>query len=173
VRLVVLLVLVAAGCGGDGNPLARSCRGRAVPNCLPYEYSVVTEASLEPGMISVGDPGGMARIRVVLDTCGAMAPDPHEVSLSARADNPMGLPDSGSPPAVFFLTEVRDNGLDGDATAKDGMIDVMVGNPFIGPEVPPDEDIVIRFQPRAGRTCTGESLEIPYRTGPRFEPPMP
>ena len=180
----ILLVIVGGltpGCTGSSPPLERSCRGRVVPNCLPFEYSIANEAALEPNGLEVGNPLQEARIRVVLQSCGTDAPTPHRVAVLARAQNQAGFPDASTSSAVFSLIEVRDDGSTyGDSAEKDGLIDVTTPNPFADTEVPAERDIVLRFEPRAppdcssgtcrGGTCRGQPIEIPYRTGPQFTP---
>jgi hypothetical protein len=144
---------------------------------LPFEYSRVTAASVEPERIPVDDPTETLQLRVDLATCEEDAPEPHEVAVSARLDNDSGLGDGGVAPTVFDLLTLRDDGrTEGDAMAKDGVIDVEVTSPFIGGQAFPNREIVLRFEPRApaqcgdagciGGTCRGEPLEIEYQTGP-------
>lgn len=173
--------MALVGCDDGGAPLERSCRGQAVPNCLPYEYSVVTEASLSPSGVMIDDPTAMVDVRVRLSNCGEDTPLGHEVAVRALAPSSSGLTDAGPRDSVFDLLSVRDDGETyGDTVAKDGLIEVTVPNPFVGPEALVNQDLVLRFMPAApaqcsggaciGGTCQGEVLEVPYRTGGRFTP---
>jgi len=169
--LALLCVAGIAACGGEDPPLTRSCAGEAIPNCRPYEYAVVTTASIEPNGILVGDPAATVHVRVELDTCGARSPGPHSVAIRALviAGGSIGA-DAGASERILNLEEVADNGAAfGDDTAQDGLIDVFVPNPFIG-DVPPDADMTLRLAPRLN-TCEGDTYEIPYRTGARWAPP--
>jgi len=163
------VVIALAGCGGEDSLLTRSCRGEAVPNCRPYEYSIVESASLTPDGLSVSDFGAEAHVQVHLQTCGEQAPSPHEIVVRALAASPDVLADGGDSVAVYTLLTLSDNGMDGDAVAKDGVVDVMVPNPF-GAEVPADRSMTLRFEPRILPSCVGETLEAPYHTGTRFQP---
>lgn len=171
--------LLAGGCS-DGPPLTRSCNGKTVPNCLPYEYSIVREASLTPDGLEIANPGQEAMVRVVMDTCGEDAPVAHEVVIRVISVNDSMIGDGGATEAVFQVAEVRDDGRsDGDPVAKDGVIEATIDNPFFG-MIPANRAVTLRFEPNApadcssgtcrGGTCAGEALEVPYRTGPRFEP---
>jgi hypothetical protein len=163
------------GCS-DGTRLEQSCSGNTVPNCLPYEYSIVQQAELEPPGLDVDDASQMAEVLVVMDTCGKDAPRPHEVAVRARTESMVGLGDAGARPSIFNLVTLRDDGnTHGDAEAKDGRIDVTIPNPFVGTEVPSGTEVMLRFEPLApaqceggecfGGTCRGESKSIPYTTG--------
>lgn len=176
-----LLLAGLVGCGG-GSLLERSCRGEtlATPSCLPYEYSIVREASITPSELQIGDPGSNALLTIVLGTCGTRAPQPHRVRLVARTQNPTSLSDAGSSTSLIDLnTEVRDDGEDGDAAANDGVIITEVINPFFA-DIPAETDLFVRFEPKApvdcssgtcvGGSCIGETLEVPYRTGESFRP---
>ena len=169
------LAIVCASCltwllaCGQDPPLARSCAGEAVPNCRPYEYSLIDGAELEPTGIEVGDPAAMAHVVVHLSTCGTATPAPHTIAVSALASRE-GIGDSGISPMLFALLELKDDGTTlGDDTPGDGLIDVMVPNPFIGP-VPADADVTLRFSAQLG-TCVSPTVEIPYRTGARWSAP--
>ena len=162
--------LLVTACGDEDSLLTRSCRGEAVPNCRPFEYSVVESASLTPDGLSVSDFGAEAHIVVRLQMCGAQTPTPHEVVIRALAASPDVLADGGGDSvAVYTLLTLGDNGMDGDAVAKDGMIDVMRENPF-GPEVPADRSMTLRFEARILPSCVGQAFEVGYRTGERFSP---
>jgi len=162
-RIVVAGAALSSGCGDDP-PLERSCGGETVGNCRAYEYAVVTEASVTPDGISPGDPAVRAQVHVVLDTCGEQAPMPHRILVRGLASR-VGLPDAGPSTMVFTLADLRDDGsTDGDAVAKDGIVDVTLDNPFF--DLPASTDVLLRFEPRID-LCSGEALEVPYRTGPR------
>ncbi len=164
------MLLMVASCGEDDD-FARSCRGKAVPNCLPYEVAILESASLTPAAVPVGDPTARVDIRVELSRCEAFERN-HEVTLQIRT-----LDES---PRIFDLVTVRDDGREGDTAAGDGLIEKNLENPFFGPEIPADADVVLRWQARAprdcssgscvGGTCRSEILETPYHTGPRPVP---
>ena len=169
--LVAPTLLACTGCG-DETALERSCGGEAVPDCRPYEYAVVTAASLEPDRVMVGDPTAMLRVHVEMDLCGERAPGPHQVVVRALAQGSGGVPDAGSSERLYDLEELVDDGSTfGDETAQDGVIDVVLPSFFIG-DVPTDTEMTLRFTPQLN-TCEGELFELPYRTGPRFVPPGP
>lgn len=159
------------GCGDDGDDFARSCRGQAVPDCLPYELAMLEAASLMPDGVPVGDPTVRVDVRVELSRCEAFERN-HEVTLQIRT--------LGESPRIFDLVTLRDDGRDGDAMAGDGLIEKNIENPFFGPEIPADADVVLRWQARAprdcssgecvGGTCRSEILETPYHTGARPVP---
>lgn len=169
IPLAFLLALAAAACGDD-DPLEESCSGERVAECAPYEYAVVRSATVEPAMIMVGDPTPEARahVRVEYDSCGERAPGTHRIAMLARTERE-GLPDAGASLMVITLEELRDDGDSfGDETARDGVVDVMVPNPFF--DLPENRTFDLRFEPRLG-SCIGEALEIQYTTGDRWEPP--
>jgi len=159
---------LALGCDSTDSPLlARSCAGEAVPNCRAYEYSRVTEAELRPAELRIGDVRANAMFHVRLETCGASAPARHEVVvqlLATRGSVPM---DGGDSLMIFPLGSLQDDGTTGDAAADDDVIDHTVPNPLIS-AIPPTADVTLRFDPRAGPSCVGEGVEVPYRTGMRF-----
>jgi hypothetical protein len=171
ISLVLLSAACLLACGGEDPPLTRSCAGEAIPNCRPYEYAVVTAASLEPDGILVGDPAATVHIRVELDTCGDRSPGPHTVAIRALVTTGGAAgADAGSSGRILSLEEVADDGVTfGDEVARDGSIDVFVPNPFIG-DVPVDTDMTLRLAPRLN-TCEGDTFELPYRTGARWAPP--
>lgn len=151
-----LLALVLLSCNG-GSDLERSCSGEAIVNCLPYQYSVIEEAIVEPDMLNVGDVTQTAHIRVVLSTCseGGFT---HDVSLRLL-DPGTGLEDER---LLDILTLVDDGETEGDETAGDGVIDVRVPNPFVGETLPANSDVSLRFQSKSrsdcsSGTCRGDS----------------
>lgn len=167
--VVGVLTVGALGCGGDGgSDLERSCRGRAVPNCLPYELAEITEASVTPAEVQVGDAAAEVSIRVAFDRCPDLARN-HQVTLQLRDGE-----------QLQDLLTLVDDGEGGDAMAGDGLIEKTIGNPFIGPMIPDSRTVQLRFQTRVppdcsgesciGGTCRSEALEIAYRLGARFEP---
>ena len=166
-RVAPLLALLVLAC--EGSALERSCGGNAVELCDPYEYAIVTGATLEPPELPVADFDELAAIRVDLGRC-ADAPAPHVVLLSAIVPDDMPADGGGAGVSVMSLLTLEDDGSNGDPTAGDGVIDVRVVNPFIA-TVPPETDITLRFTPRSSspRPCTGGSFELPYRTGPMRE----
>jgi hypothetical protein len=169
-RALTTLVLCAlAGCScGDGSLLERSCDGEAVALCEPYEYAVVTEGSITPMEITLGDPRQRAMVHVRYDKC-ERAPGNHQVRISALTGGVM-RPDGGGGAALVSLVTVRDDGAGGDTVAGDGEIDVMVDNPF-STTLPEESDLELRFEPFLPPGCSGETLGgVPYRTGVRFAP---
>lgn len=158
-------LIMALGC--EVPLLQRSCAGERVALCVPYEHSVVTSASIEPAELPVADFSMDARVRIELERCPD-APAPHVVELLAVV--PDGEPGEVR---VTSLVTLRD-GEDGDPVDGDGIIDVTITNPLLV-TVPPESDITLRFSPRSLRRdtsdpldigCTGESFDVPYRTGP-------
>lgn len=154
-----LVPLLLLGCD-PGTDAARSCRGEAVLECDPYEWVVVEEASLEPAAIPLGDPRVRAHVRVTLTGCGDRTPVAPTVQLQAL----LGRADGGPPSSIVPLASVT------AAAPGSTTIDVEIDNPFalLG-GVPPDTDLTLRFVPVTGG-CTGDALEVPYRTGPRVVP---
>ena len=168
--LVVSLALALASCGGEPEApaLDRSCRGERVLECDPYEYTAVRAATLTPARLRPLDPSGRASVRVELEAC-EMRSGPAEVQLLALLPRDPTMPDAGEDAVrvVDLGLAVSDDGMNGDTTANDGVIEQELGNPF-GREIPGDTDITLRFVPvLAG--CQGDPLEVPYRTGARFE----
>ena len=172
-RIVALMVLACglAACGSS-EPFERSCNGKAVPNCLPYELSILESATLEPSMVTIEDPTERVDVRIQLMRC-EMLDRAHEVTIEMRAG-------TEEMPRILDLVTVRDDGMDGDVEARDGLIEKTIENPFFGAEIPANRDVFLRFQARApadcssgmciGGTCRSETLEVPYRTGMRFDP---
>jgi hypothetical protein len=165
----VLFAALWTACGGD--PIEKSCNGEALPSCRPFEYAVATGATADPSEVVIGDPLSEIHFHVTLATCGADAPDPHRVSVSAVSDGgPGGLDGGSGGTRVTMLFELADDGSTfGDPIAKDGVVDATVSSPFMSSLVSPNADIRLRFEPRT-RSCNGEFVEIPYRTGPRWMP---
>ena len=167
--LVALAVL--AGCGSS-EPLERSCSGKTVPNCLPYELSIIESASLMPDGVTIEDPTENVDVRIQLMHCD-MLDRPLEVTIEMRVG-------TEEEPRIIDLVTVRDNGEDGDAAAMDGLIEKTIENPFFGAEIPANSDVFLRFQARApadcsgpmciGGTCRSDEIEVPYRTGARLDP---
>ncbi|HEY8429203.1 MAG TPA: hypothetical protein VIL20_12540 [Sandaracinaceae bacterium] len=161
----IAIVLLAAGC--DAPPLDRSCAGESVGLCAPFEYAVVTSASMEPNELPVADFSRTAHIRVEFARCES-APAPHVIDLLAIVpdEDPPDAGGTGDPVRVTNLLTLRD-GADGDVQAGDGVIDVEVANPLLN-TIPTESDITLRFTPRstAPAGCTGGSFDVPYRTGP-------
>ncbi|NOY90468.1 MAG: hypothetical protein GXP55_04600 [Deltaproteobacteria bacterium] len=179
--LVCLGLMALSACSGSSEPMTRSCNGRAVESCLPYEYSAVRSATLEPSGLDVGDLLTRAQVHVELESCGADAPGTLVVSVTAIARTRDPLADGGIGEGHFPLLELRDNGMNGDAVAGDGVIDKGTPNPFDNRLLPANTDLVLRFEPQrtptcsggscTGGTCAGEVFELPYRTGSLAPPP--
>ncbi|MEM6955472.1 MAG: hypothetical protein AAF411_04925 [Myxococcota bacterium] len=162
-------VLAFAGCSSDEG-FAASCGGAAITNCLPFEASVITEATAEPNELTLDDLSENLRVQLRFDVC-EQNPRPHEVAVAVRIGE-------GEEAQVVDILTLRDDGRNGDATASDGEIDVEVVNPFVNPLLPTRENVFLRFQVRStrdcssgtcvGGTCVSELFEIPYRTGTRL-----
>lgn len=160
--------LLALACGDGGTELERSCRGRAVTNCLPYEVAALTDATVTPSGVSVGDPSVDVSFRIAFDRCPDLDRN-HQVTVQVLDEE-----------RLLDLTTLSDDGMGGDTMAGDGLIEKTIGNPFIGPEMPAGRTVTLRFQTRAladcssgmclGGTCRSEVLEIPYTLGARFDP---
>lgn len=166
--MLACAALCGLGCGGGDAPLLeRSCAGEAVPNCRAYEYSRVTEAALLPEGLQTGDLAADAMFHVRLETCGARSPAVHQVVVQLLATRGSAAMDGGSSLMIFPLGSLVDDGTNGDAMADDGVIDHTVPNPLIS-AIPPNADVTLRFDPRAGPSCVGEGVEVAYRTGMRF-----
>ena len=181
-RGAFLALLALSACSsGSGDPLTRSCGGDAIDNCLPFEYSIVQSASIEPAAIDVGDLSARAQVHIQLETCGSDAPGTLVVTVTAIADTTDPLGDGGTVGSRFPLLELRDDGTNGDAVAGDDVIDVNTPNPFDNRLLPANTDLVLRFEPHrtascsggscTGGTCTGEFFDLPYRTGALAPPP--
>lgn len=165
--IVWMIAAALVGCGESEGPsdFERSCGGDRVLECDPYEYTVITAATIEPARIRPLDPDARATVRVELDAC-EMRPRAAEVQLFAR----LAPPDAGSGNVrlVDLGLTVRDDGTNGDAVANDGVIEQTIGNPF-GREIPGSQAITLRLVPvLAG--CQGDALELRYETGARFVP---
>ncbi|MBZ0116399.1 MAG: hypothetical protein K8H88_05385 [Sandaracinaceae bacterium] len=159
------LLACLLGLLGCQSPLEASCGGARVGLCGPYEHTVVREASLTPPGLPIADFAQSAHVRVVLGAC-AMAPSPPAVELSVLVTREA---DGGPRDSVVPLLTMID-GRDGDAAVGDSLIELDTVNPFIA-TLPAEADVTLRFVPRAGVAgCTGEALEIPYRTGPPRAP---
>jgi hypothetical protein len=79
-----------------------------------------------------------------------------------------GLPDAGESVRTIELDVLYDDGIThGDAVARDGIVDVMVPNPFF--DVPPSTTMTLRFTPQL-MSCSGEAFETVYTTGPDWTP---
>ena len=100
ISLSILALGLLAGCG-DETLLEKSCGGGTVPNCLPYEYAVITAASVEPGGVTVGDPLETLDVRVAFDRCPRLERN-HEVAIQLRT--------GGETPRIFDLVTLRDDG---------------------------------------------------------------
>lgn len=170
-RAWILVASLSFACSSS-EPFERSCNGKTVPNCLPYELSIIESASLSPEEVTIEDPAMMVDLRIQLMRC-EMLDRAHEVTIEMRAG-------SEESPRILDLVTVRDDGMDGDAAAMDGLIEKTIENPFFGAEIPSNSEVFLRFQARApadcsgamciGGTCRSETLEVPYRTGPRLDP---
>ena len=170
-RTVLFFVMfLFFGCK-EREPFERSCSGETVPNCLPFEFSIVEMASVEPERISVDDPSKMADVHIEFARCERFE-RPHEVSLQLRTNN-------DDAPRIFDLITLRDDGQDGDITPRDGIIQKTIENPFFGSELPVNQKVWLRFRVRApadcssgtckGGTCLSEVFEVPYEMGSRFD----
>lgn len=169
--IATALALVAASCG-RGAPLQRSCEGRPVDTCDPYEYAEVVSATFGPTELSPGDPRESAMVRVELRTCGATTPSTPSVQIAAVIEGAGGI--------LPFDADGQDAGSSGDDTriyqlvsvpgteATTTVIETTIDNPFDG-RVPTNSDISLRFTPVIGG-CEGGAFSIPYRTGTRPSP---
>lgn len=165
-------ILLALGSCSPGPPLQRSCEGRWVDTCDPYEYAEVAAVTFEPTQLSPGDPRQTAMVHVELRTCGANTPSAPAVQLAAVVAGGGGtLPfdaqgfdagGTGDDTRVYQLTDVRAS--ESGAT----IVDATIANPFDG-RIPANSDITLRFTPIIGG-CEGGALTIPYRTGSRPSP---
>ena len=169
-RLAVLSVVsilaasLASSCAGDLT-LAGSCGGDHSTTCEPYAYAEVAAATFEPAGLQPGQLAATARVHVQLRQCASMAPQ-HSVRIVARAVATTGLEDGGAD-STFMVAEVSDDGTNGDATAGDGVIDYVLGNPFTA-AAPASTALTLTFIPHAGAHCDGASLDVPYTTGPAY-----
>lgn len=164
--LATLAASLAAGCTDD---LEASCCGETVGTCAPYTYAIVRSATVEPPEIMPGDPTpeAVAHVRVEYDSCRADAPGNHRILMQARTTG-RGLPDAGEAVRTIELDVLYDDGMThGDAVARDGVVDVMVPNPFF--DVPPSTTMTLRFTPQLA-SCSGEAFETEYTTGPTWSP---
>lgn len=158
----------AASLLGCSDKLDDSCSGESFGSCGPYEYAVVTGATVEPPEAMPRDPETPVEVRVEYDSCGSDAPSPHRVAMQARVRRSTGL-DSGTSLMVLDIATLRDDGATfGDSEAGDGVIDATLYNPFF--DLPPERDVTLVFEPRLN-SCNGADKEIDYRTGELWEPP--
>lgn len=165
--ILAFLLAFWAACD-PGTELEQSCRGEAVPNCLPYELAQITSVEVGPSGVRVGDPAARVMFRVAFDRCPGLDRH-HEVTVQLRDGE-----------QLQDLLTLADDGRDGDAMAGDGLIEKEVGNPFIGPMIPSSRTVELRFQTRVpprcspdrpdcvGGTCRSEVYTQPYVLGPRF-----
>lgn len=178
--LFALALMPLAACSSDpGDPLTRSCAGHVVPSCLPFEYTSVRTASIEPPQLRVGDLTARATVHLEVDGCEE-APGNLMVSVAGVGSGRDGLTDA-SIEAFYPLLELSDDGLGADAIAGDGIIDKSTPNPFDNRAIPPNSELVVRFKPQRagscsggtciGGTCAGGIFELPYRTGSLAPPP--
>ena len=176
-RFLPILPLIFLLCACSESKLEQSCSGDGVTDCLPYEYAEIVSASMTPENVPIDTLGEEVNIRVVFDKC-ERAPRPHVVPVVMRVG---GLDDAGSDARLVNLLELRDDGMNGDETPMDGVIDVTVPNPFFGiRDVPSNSNVTLQFQTRMpadcssgsciGGTCRSPEFEIPYRTGRRTMP---
>ncbi len=175
----IALAMLTTAC--TGSDLEESCAGELIPNCLPYEYSVITGATISPEAVELDNPMAAVDFRVTFDKCDA-APFPHEIIVRAISETGM-IDEMGEPiVSIVNLTTLLDDGeSNGDPVAQDGVIEASVPNVFVGPRLSAREEITVRFDSRApancttgtclGGTCRGPSFEMPYRIGARFVPP--
>lgn len=180
-RWALLLALLSACSSGSGDPLARSCNGHAVVSCVPFEYSAVRVATIEPSGLDVGQLTVRATVHVEVDSCGADAPGELVVDVVAVALTRSPLADAGRVETRYPLLELHDDGLGADAVAGDGVIDKSTPNPFDNRALPPNTDLLVRFEPQrtatcsggtcVGGACAGEVFELTYRTGVLAPPP--
>lgn len=164
VALSAALTVIAVGCGNTDD-LERSCSGERIASCVPFEYSVVRSASLSPDGLAVAAFDQRAQIRIELGRCEE-SPVPHRVNMSIRYADP-----DSSDFAILSLLDLQDGVLP-DQVAGDDIIDVDVANPFVA-NAPENMPVTLIFTPRSlsgALACTGEALEVPYRTGPRVGP---
>lgn len=160
------LALCGAGCGDE---LDDSCGGESFGTCDPYEYSVVTSATVSPELAMPGDPETPVEIRVTYDSCGSDAPARPRIQLKARVTSSTGLSDSGPSLVVVDLATLRDDGTTfGDDEAGDGVVDATLFNPFF--DLPGERTVTLVFEPRVN-SCQGKAYELEYRLGERWEPP--
>jgi len=170
----LLLGALLASCGEGGSTFERSCRGEAVTDCLPHEYSIIDEASVTPQDVTVGDPTERLRFTVRMSICPEVAVR-HEVAVKLQT-----ITSDGGTGSVLDLIRLADDGVtEGDEVAGDGVIDVEIANPFLGERIPERQDVRLSFQAVTrrdctrgtcvGGTCRSEPLLIDYRTGPRME----
>lgn len=162
------VALFVASCD-RGPPLQRSCEGRYVDTCDPYEYADAISATFGPTELSPGDPRQAASVHVELGTCGASTPFPPTVQIAAVLGGPGGtLPfdasgadagGTGDDTRVYQLVSVR------AAETTSTSIDVTIDNPLDG-RIPANTDLTLRFTPVIG-DCEGTPVSIPYRTGAR------
>jgi hypothetical protein len=158
---------VAALLCGCTDDLDASCDGETVNECAPYTYAVVRSATIEPEAIMPGDPTpeAGAHVRVAYASCGEKAPGTHRIVLSARTTG-AGLPDAGESLRVVVLDEWYDDGTThGDEVARDGVLDIMVANPFF--DLQPNTTVRLRFEPHL-MSCIGDGVEADYTTGPMW-----
>ena len=153
---VAVLMLSLAACSSS-EPFERSCNGKTVPNCLPYELSIIESASLSPEEVTIEDPLMMVDVRVQLMRC-EMLDRAHEVTIEMRAG-------TEEMPRILDLVTVRDDGMDGDAVAMDGLIEKTIENPFFGAEIPANSDVFLRFQ--AASACRLLGRDVHRRNLPK------
>ncbi len=166
-----LALLATAACGdGDLTPeesLDESCNGEVIPNCRPYEYAIVREASIGPENIEVGDPLATVDVRFEIDAC-ADAPMAHAVALEAVDESGGGV-DGGVTGRMTTLDTFYDDG-PRDENPAEGVFEATVENVFLSELVSPETELILTFEPRID-VCRGGTVELSYRTGPAYEGP--
>ncbi len=166
--VVVAASLSGLGCDQAAGAFDRSCGGEYINSCMPYEYTQVVTASLEPERISPGDNLGVATIRATFRNCGERSPAPPALQITAvitRAGTSVPLDGrsdggiTGSGERIVPLGTYRN-------TSSDPLVFVAtIANPFDEVSIPGNAEFTLRFR-SVVNTCEGDGIETPYRTGP-------
>ncbi len=159
------LALGTLACSSAAPPMTRSCRGEYVDECRPYTYAQITNATLDPQGITLGDATMQAHVHVDFTRCDMGTDLPLTVQISAfvgaTGDGSIPDPDDtgvSSDARVIPLTTV------GPPAMGSNSIDVMIDNPFFA-QVPANTRIQLQFAPIID-DCEGDLFSESYRTGP-------
>lgn len=166
------LVALMAGLAGVGCTRApdfeRSCNGEYINACMPYEYTQVVTASLEPQRISPGDNLGVATVRATFRNCGERAPAPAALQITAviaRAGTTVPFDSQGDGGSTGSGERIVPLGTYRNTSSDPLVFVATIENPFDEVSIPGNADFTLRFRSII-RACEGDGIESSYRTGP-------
>gem|GEM_PF-2387887 len=169
--LVVMASFEAMGCS-RAPAFERSCNGEYINACIPFEYTQVVTASLEPQRISPGDNLGVATLRATFRNCGERTPAPAALQITAviaRAGTTVPFDSRGDGGPTGSGQRIVPLGTFRNASRDPLVFLATVENPFDEVSIPGNADFTLRFRSIIG-ACEGDGIESPYRTGPSIRP---